>query len=84
MKYVGKTDRTMRERFQKHKTYVNQKKLNKTTGEHFNKPGHTLSNMTITILEKVKLSDTLYRKEGEKYIIRKFNSYYNGMNNREQ
>ena len=84
MKYIGETDRTMRERFQEHKTYVNQKKLNKPTGEHFNSPGHTISNMTIIILEKVKVSDTLYRKEREKYLIRKFNSYYNGMNNREQ
>ena len=40
--------------------------------------------MTIKILEKVKIRDTLYRKEREKYLIRKFNSYYNGMNNREQ
>ena len=63
MKYVGETDRTMRERFQEHKTYVNQKKSNKQTGEHFNTPKHTLGNMTITILDKVKVSNTLYRKK---------------------
>ena len=63
MKYVGETDRTMRERFQEHKTYVNQKKSNKQTGEHFNTPKHTLSNMTIATLEKVKVSNTLYRKK---------------------
>ena len=40
--------------------------------------------MTINILEKVKVTDTFYRKEREKYLIRKFSSYYDGMNDREQ
>ena len=40
--------------------------------------------MTITILEKVKVNYTFYRKEREKYLISKFNSYYDGMNDREQ
>ena len=40
--------------------------------------------MTITILEKVKINETSYRKEREKYLIRKVYSYYNEMNNREQ
>ena len=43
------------------------------TGEHFNSPGHSLSD--ITILEKVKSTDHLYRKEREKYFIRKFNNF---------
>ena len=28
--------------------------INKATGEHYNQPGHSASNMTVTILEKVK------------------------------
>ena len=40
--------------------------------------------MTVTILEKVKVIDTIYRKEREKYVLGKFNSYYDGMNDREQ
>ena len=84
MQYIGETERTLRERFQEHKTYVNQKKYNKATGKHFNKAGHSVSNMRVTILEKVKVNDTFYRKEREKYLIRKFNSYYEGMNDREQ
>ena len=42
------------------------------TGQHFNIPGHTLSDMTVTVLEKVKTSDMMYRKECDKYLIRKF------------
>ena len=59
MKYVGETDRTMREKDLKS---TDQKKLNTPTGEHFNLKGHTISNLTFTIQEKVKVSDTLYRK----------------------
>ena len=36
--------------------------------------------LSIVILEKVRSSDDLYRKEREKYFIRKFNTYYNGLN----
>ena len=43
-------------------------------------PGHSLSDMTVTVLEKVKTSDDMYRKEREKYFIRTFNTYYRGLN----
>ena len=52
----------------------------KSTQEHFNLPGHSLSDMTLTVLEIVKSSDDVYRKEREKYCIRKFNTYYKGLN----
>ena len=83
MQYIGETERSLKDRFEEHKTYVNQKKYNKTTGKQVNLPGHSVSNMTVTILEKVKVNDTRYRKERERYLIRKFNSYYQGMNDRE-
>ena len=52
------------------------------TGEHFNLPGHTLSDLRITILEKVRSNDDMYRKERERYFIQKFNTYYKGLNSR--
>ena len=48
--------------------------------EYFNEPSHSLSDMTLTVLERVKSSDDMYRKEREKYFIRKFNTYYKGLN----
>ena len=39
-----------------------------------------VSDLEAIILEKIMKTDPLYRKERERYIIRKFNSYYNGMN----
>ena len=43
---------------------------------HFNESGHSLADMKMIILEKVKKNDELYRKECEHYFIRKFNTYY--------
>ena len=78
--YIGESERVLKNRLAEHIGYVKSKNINQPTGEHFNLPGHTLSNMNILILEKVKNFNTNYRKEREKYLIRKFNTYYNGMN----
>ena len=37
--------------------------------------------MTVSIIEKVKKKDIMYRKESESYFIRKFNNLHKGMNN---
>ena len=79
MKYVGETRRIMKFRFAEHIGYVNNYD-DTPTGEHFNSPGHSLADTTVTILEKVRSSDDLYRKEREKYFIRKFNTFYKGLN----
>ncbi len=81
-KYIGETERNFRERIFEHIGYVRTKKLNQTSGYHFNLPGHSISDMKFSIVEKVKMNDQLYRKEREKYHINKFNTLYNGMNRR--
>ena len=63
-----------------HRGYVTNQILSTPTGEHFNLPGHSLADLTMVILEKVRSQDELYRKEREKYFIRKFNTYYGGLN----
>ena len=78
MKYVGETRRILKFRFTEHRGYVNNHD-GTPTGEHLNLPGHSLADMTVTILEKVRSSDDLYRKEREKYFIRKFNTFYKGL-----
>ena len=60
--------------------FFNSEKTDKSTGEHFNRPGHSLSNMTVTILEKIYSNDIFYRKERETYHIRKFNTFDRGLN----
>ena len=51
----------------------------KATGIHFNQRGHSVSDVRITILEKMKTSNERYRKEREIYLINKFNTYYKGI-----
>ena len=79
-RYIGETDRELAERFSDHRGYVKNKHLNQPTGFHFNQPGHDISDMTVMVLEKVKKSDEIYRKQREKYLINKFNTFRNGMN----
>ena len=80
MRYVGETKRILKFRLADHRGYVQNQDTTKATGEHFNSPGHSLADLSITILEKVKKNDDLYRKEREKYFIRKFNTFYRGLN----
>ena len=54
--------------------------MDKATGHHFNLPSHSLSDLSVTIIEQVKKNDENYRREREKYFIRKFNTFYSGMN----
>ena len=80
LQYIGETERPFKERIGEHKIYIRTEKYNQPIGEHFNRPGHHLSDMKVTILEKMKNNDQQYRKERESYLIRKFNAFYKGMN----
>ena len=59
---------------------IRTQKLEKATGKHFNLPSHSLPNMEVLILEKVKINKLQYRKEREEYHIRKFNTFHGGLN----
>ena len=78
--YIGETERMLKDRFSEHKGYANSGNLSKTTGEHFNQKGHSVSNMEITIVEKVFNQDPQFRKQREKMFIQKFNTRYRGLN----
>ena len=80
LRYIGETERKLKERIADHKQYTKSIVPTQATGEHFNLPGHSLSDITVTIIEKVKQNDENYRKEREKMHIRKFNTYYKGIN----
>ena len=78
--YVGESHRTAHSRFNDHRGYVRREVLDKATGEHFNLPGHSGSDMNFQIIEKVFSKDNFYRKEREKMYIQKFNSKLKGIN----
>ena len=78
--YIGETNRSLRERFLEHKGYVSKNMLTKATGAHFNEKGHKISDMQITVIEKLFNSDPQFRKQREKMYISKFNTKYKGIN----
>ena len=80
VQYVGETERSLQERFSEHKAYVVNKHLQKATGAHYNTPGHSLSDMQVSVVEKVHSNDPLVRKEREDQFIRKLNTKYKGLN----
>ena len=63
-----------------HRGYINNKNLEKSTGSHFSQSNHKLSDMKVSIIEKVQKKDRFYLLEKEKHYIRKFNVKYCGMN----
>ena len=79
-RYIGESKRAIQHRLADHRGYIVNNHVDKATGAHFNSPGHSLANMTFTVLEQVKYKDTNYRKEREKYFINKFNTKNTGMN----
>ena len=79
-KYVGTSGRQMKHRLADHRGYIFNQVVSRTTGAHFNLPGHSLADLSITILEQTKSSDPEYRMEREKYFIQKFNTFNEGLN----
>ena len=79
-RYIGESERTLKERHSEHIGYINTKKLTEPAGEHFNTAGHSKSDMKVLILEKVIKFHTEYRKERESHHIRRFNTFHSGLN----
>ena len=82
MQYIGTSKLTAQARLSQHAGYIRNKHLNQPTGKHFNGRGHSLSDMSFVILEKVFSKDVLLREERESHYIRLFNTKYKGMNNK--
>ena len=64
VQYIGESQRSLQERIAEHRGYISNKHLSKATGQHFNLPGHQLSDMEVTILEKVRNNEQ-FRKQRE-------------------
>ena len=72
---VGESERSLQDPF----SYVRNKHLTKAEGCHNNLPGHTVSDMRVTIVEKIHTSDPLIRKQREELFIPKLNTKYKGL-----
>ena len=80
LQYIGQTSEPLKTRFNQHRGYVRNEALSKATGLHFNGPSHQISDMKVTIVEKVYNKCEFFRKRRESYYIRKFNSKHQGIN----
>ena len=78
--YIDETKRMLKFRLADHRGYVSNGDISKSTGAHFNLPGHSLADLRVTVIEQTRGKNTEYRKEREHYAIRKFDTYYHGMN----
>ena len=78
--YIGETKNTLRERMLEHLGYVRREEIDKATGHHFNLPGHNMSDMSISVLERITSYDPQYRKTRESYRIEQFDLLRNGIN----
>ena len=65
-RYIGTTGRQLRYRLADHRGYISNQVENKATGAHFNLPGHSLADLTVTILEQTRNNNEDYRREQEK------------------
>ena len=78
--YTGETKKFLKSRLDDHHGYIVNSHTNRATGDHFTQPGHSLADLQVSVLERVKRNTTLYRKEREEYMIRKFNTFHKGIN----
>ena len=59
--YIGETKQMLKSCLAQYCGYV-QNNI-EATGQHFNLPGHSLADLMVTVIEQVRNSDTLYRRE---------------------
>ena len=78
-KYIGSTTRQLKHRVAEHKGYISNQVTSRATGAHWNLPGHSLA-LKVTVLEQSKSRDEEYIREREKYFIRKFDTFNDGIN----
>ena len=78
--YIGETDRTLKDRMLEHLGYVRREETSQATGFHFNQPGHQMSDMSISVFERINSYDPQYRKTRESYWIGQFDLLRQGIN----
>ena len=80
MQYIGETQHSLKHRFGEHVGYVRREDTKKATGDHFNLPGHSQSDMTVSVLERIYSQHPQYRKVRESFHIEQFELLNKGIN----
>ena len=61
-KYIGETERKLKERICEHIGYINTKRTEQATGNHVKQKGHLLPDKKVPVLEHVKKSEPELKK----------------------
>ena len=64
--------------FAEYRGYISNQVISKATGAHWNMPGHSLSDLPVTILVQTNYKIEEYRKERKKDFIRKVDTFNSG------
>ena len=78
--YIGRTKRKYKQRMAEHRDYPKSGRTEEPSGEHFRLPGHAVSDLFGLAIEHVKSNDPFVLKTREAFLIKKFDSYKNGLN----
>ena len=80
--YIGETERRFCDRLTDHRGYINRKEKH-PVGDHFNRPGHDITDLIPLPIEKVfPEGDHQLRKQREKFWIHKYDAVHSGANSR--
>lgn len=78
--YIGQTGQSLRQRMNSHKFDIRNNSLQKPVAEHFNLPGHSLSQLKVAVVQQRTFKDRFEREAAEQKIIKKLNCIDQGLN----
>lgn len=67
--YVGETGNALHVRLNGHRSDIKAKIVEKPVAQHFNQPGHSMNDLTIMCIEKIRKDDPHLRRRRESYWI---------------
>ena len=74
------SSRKFQTRFSEHLGYIKSEKCSEPSGEHFNLPGHKLSDIEGMVLEQVFSDNPYILRAREALMIQKFDAFKFGLN----
>ena len=80
--FIGQSQRELKKRFSEHKTSV-RTNAKKVVGQHFNEPGHSISNMEVAALEKVFDRGKQIIEKRESMWIENLEAEFKGLNQKQ-
>ena len=79
-RYIGHTKRKLKKRLAEHRYYAMNGKRERVTGVHFSSLGHSVSDLSITVLEMIESNRMDALTKRERFFIQKFDTVSKGLN----